>query len=131
MKIYSHNNVVVPSGVSFELEGIAYPWNWFDLASNEDLANHGFTVEETQDPKRKTVYSSEIVALFSPEDVQSIKTAINASNDMFLLWSAFQTQSEPMHVENARFIQGWQALKQVVGVDRMASIASQLNLDIA
>ncbi|MBP1064846.1 hypothetical protein JOE51_006313 [Bradyrhizobium japonicum] len=49
MKIFSCNGQPLPSGVPFELDGQAYPWNWFDLASVEDLAERGITVQEVPD----------------------------------------------------------------------------------
>lgn len=131
MKIFKYKGVEQSVGAPFELDGVAYPWNWFDLASEKDLADRGFTVEEVPDPKRQVVTSQEIMAQFSSEDAAAIKKAIDAHPEMFLLWSAFQAQYEPMRVTNERFVQGWTALKQVVGEDRMASIADILNLDIS
>lgn len=43
---FYHKGVPVPSGTPLTLEGVAYPWNWLDLASEEDLAAHNFTYED-------------------------------------------------------------------------------------
>lgn len=54
---YFYNNEEIQAGVPFEKNGLAYPWNWFDLASKEDLRDHGFTVEVEPEvtPVPKTV----------------------------------------------------------------------------
>lgn len=46
MKVFTFNNQALPSGVPFEINGISYPWNWFDLASPDDLKERGFTSDE-------------------------------------------------------------------------------------
>ena len=51
MKQFYNKDQIFPAGVSFETNGKAYPWNWFDLATDEDLKNHGFEVRELPDPK--------------------------------------------------------------------------------
>lgn len=46
MKVFKFNDQVLPSGVPFEIDGVSYPWNWFDLASPDDLKERGFTADE-------------------------------------------------------------------------------------
>lgn len=50
MRTYSSDGKPVQSGFPFELNGLAYPWNWLDLATPEDLKAHGIAVEELPDP---------------------------------------------------------------------------------
>lgn len=49
-KIYRDaEGVEIPRGVAFEHKGFAFAANWLDLADEDDLAKHGFIVEETAD----------------------------------------------------------------------------------
>lgn len=95
-----------------------------------------FVQEQLPDPpppspsKNKEVLSQDIISEFTPDDAGKIKAAVNSSNSLWLLWSAFQAQKDPMNLDNERFLRGWEALKTVVGVSRMADIAAKLNLDI-
>lgn len=43
---FYHKGTPVPAELPLTLDGLAYPWNWFDLASPSDLAAHGFTYED-------------------------------------------------------------------------------------
>jgi hypothetical protein len=54
-----HGQEIAP-GQSFELDGVAYPWNWLDLASAADLNAKGITVETVADPApvQKTIDES-------------------------------------------------------------------------
>lgn len=50
MKTFSANGQPLPAGFAFELNGLAYPWNWLDLASAADLAAHGIVETTVPDP---------------------------------------------------------------------------------
>lgn len=43
MNKFYYGDKEMPTGFPFENNGLAYPWNWFDLASADDLEVHGFT----------------------------------------------------------------------------------------
>lgn len=129
MRIYYYNNEPVTLGVE-PINGKQYPWNWFDLSTDENILSEGFTFQEVPDLKVKSVLAQDILAEFTSEDAGKIKAAVTGNNSFWLLWSAFQAQKDPMHVDNERFLQGWTVLKTVVGSDRMDEIAVKLNLDM-
>lgn len=83
MKRFSCDGNVVQSGVPFELNGLAYPWNWLDLASPEDLKAHGFVVEEVPDaspvPEIITPRQARL-ALEQAGLLEKIEQAVAASN---------------------------------------------------
>jgi hypothetical protein len=78
----------------------------------------------------QTILSQDLMAQFTTDDAIKIQAAVNGNIQFWLLWSAMQAQSDPMVVTNARFLQGWSALKQVLGDGRMAAIAKALSVTI-
>jgi hypothetical protein len=54
-KYHSRHGGEISTGVPFELDGIAYPWNWLDLASSSDLSDRGITVQVVSDPLLATI----------------------------------------------------------------------------
>ena len=70
--------------------------------------------------------SQDIMAQFTADDATKIQAAISGNVQFWLLWSAFQAQSDPMVVTNARFQAGWSALITVLGAPRMTAIATAL-----
>ena len=82
-------------------------------------------------PPPVTVLSQDLMAQFTADDATKIQTAISGNIQLWLLWSAMQAQSAPMHVTNDRFLAGWDALTQVLGGARMSEIAAALDVTIA
>lgn len=78
----------------------------------------------------QSIRSQDLMAQFTADDAARIKAAVNANVTFWLLWSALQAQSDSMQVTNPRFLQGWAALIDVLGQDRMAEIASDLGVTI-
>jgi hypothetical protein len=72
--------------------------------------------------------SQDLMAKFTADDAAKIQAAVASNAGFWLLWSAMQAQKDPMTVSNPRFQAGWSALKQVLGDDRMAEIATALNV---
>ena len=56
MKIFTNvsDGSVIPHGQPFVINDVAYPFNWLDLASDEDLQAHGITVQDLPDPEPPT-----------------------------------------------------------------------------
>lgn len=79
---------------------------------------------------RKVVLSQDLMAQFTADDLTKIKAAIEDSIQFWGLWSALQTQKDPMLVTNARFLRGWGALVQVLGQPRMDAIATALGITL-
>lgn len=78
-----------------------------------------------------TVMSHDLVALFTIDDAAKIQAAVATNPKFWLLWSAMTAQKDPMDPGNARFQQGWAAMVQVLGADRMTEIAKALGVTIA
>jgi hypothetical protein len=80
MKIFSADGNDLPSGAPFEHNGIAYPWNWFDLASDEDLAAHGFEVREVPTPSSdvKVTRRQARLALYTFNLLEQVEAAVDA-----------------------------------------------------
>lgn len=81
-------------------------------------------------PLPQSVLSQDIMAQFTAADATLIQAAVNSNVQFWLLWSAFQAQSDPMIVTNARFQTGWAALITVLGSARMAAIATALGITV-
>jgi hypothetical protein len=79
-------------------------------------------------PPPAEILSQDLIAQFTADDAAKIKSAVDSSAQFWLLWSAMQAQNEPMVVTNARFLQGWAALVQVLGAPRMTAIAAALGV---
>lgn len=82
-------------------------------------------------PKVQTVLSQDLMAQFTAADATAIQAAVASNSQFWLLWQAMTAQKDPMLVTNARFLQGWNALIQVLGAARMTAIATALNITIA
>lgn len=78
-----------------------------------------------------SILSQDLMAQFTADDAAKIKAAVEANPQFWLLWSAMQTQKDPMLVSNDRFLAGWSALVTVLGTDRMATIAAALSVAVA
>src|SRR5262249_10811646 len=76
-----------------------------------------------------TVLPQDLMAQFAAADMVKINAArvADASGATDLLWYSMVAQRDPMVVINARFRQGWAALVQVLGADRMEQIATALS----
>lgn len=70
-----------------------------------------------------------IMAEFTTDDVVAIQAAIASNPQLWLLWNAFLAQRDPMSLVSERFLAGWNALVAILGAERMATIAT--NLDIS
>lgn len=77
-----------------------------------------------------SVVSQDLMAQFTTDDLTKIKAAVDTNIQFWGLWSAMTTQKDPMVIANARFQAGWAALVQVLGADRMAAIATALNITV-
>lgn len=75
-----------------------------------------------------TVLPQDLMAQFTVDDASKIQAAIAANVSFWLLWSAMQAQKDAMRSDNPRFVQGWGALEQVLGLDRMNAIAKALGI---
>lgn len=128
MKIFRTSQGVISAGVPFELAGVAYPWNWLDLASAEDLLERGITVEEIAEPAKASFLSQELLAQLSPADINAIQSTIAANPSMLLLWYSMLAQRDEMHVGNDRVKAGWTALVAVLGKPRMDEVAAALRI---
>jgi hypothetical protein len=101
MKIYTSvsDGTVVPQGQPFTLDGIAYPFNWLDLASPDDLAAHGISEQDVPDPAPPAPPSAPPVstvpqavtprqarlALLGAGLLDQVNTAINAAGGASLI----------------------------------------------
>lgn len=81
-------------------------------------------------PPPQSILPAELMAQFTVDDATRIQAAVNGNAQFWLLWSAMQAQSDPMLVGNARFLQGWGALTQVLGADRVSAIAKALKVTV-
>jgi hypothetical protein len=111
---------------------------------NGVLANRsaGFADEELSDDdpavvvylatggRPQSILSQDLMAQLTADDATKIQAAVSANPQFWLLWSAMQAQKDPMVITNARFLAGWAALKQVLGSDRMAAIATALGVTL-
>jgi hypothetical protein len=79
----------------------------------------------------RTVLAQDLMSQFTVDDAAKIQAAISTSAALWLLWSAMQTQKDPMAIASDRFRAGWSALVQVLGQPRMAAIAAALGVTIA
>jgi hypothetical protein len=77
-----------------------------------------------------SVLPQDLMAQFTAADAAAIQAAVATNPSFWLLWSAMQAQRDPMLVTNARFLQGWAALAQILGASRMAAIAAALNIAV-
>ncbi len=82
------------------------------------------------EPQPRTVSAQELMAQFTSDDAAKIQAAIGGDVSMWLLWYSMTAQKDPMVVTNDRFQQGWSALVQVLGQERMGSIASALDITV-
>jgi hypothetical protein len=76
------------------------------------------------------VLAQDLMAHFAPADITSIQAAISGRADLALLWYSLLAQRDPMHVTNERFLAGWRALIDVLGIDRMNAIAAALGVTV-
>ena len=53
-----------------------------------------------------------------------------AAPEVWILWQALMAQCEPMVVTNARFLLGWNWLRQLLGAVRMNEIAATLGVEV-
>lgn len=79
-------------------------------------------------PPPAQILAQDLMAQLTTDDLSKIKAAVDGNIQFWGLWSALQTQSEPMLVSSARFQTGWAALTQVLGASRMAAIAVALGI---
>lgn len=108
MRIYSRNGEIIPAGIPFELtqeievdapietevDGevivtfrkekqtgkVAYPWNWLDVASADDLKARGISVEEVPDvmPVPPTISDRQFFQQLAVENIISQDDALAA-----------------------------------------------------
>lgn len=117
-------------GAVWTLSGSAYAGiTWLDTVQTQPT--EAAVAAYVAPPSPSQVLSQDIMAQFTAADATLIQTAVNSNVQFWLLWSAFQTQSDPMIVTNARFLAGWSALTQVLGAPRMAAIATALGITVA
>jgi hypothetical protein len=81
-------------------------------------------------PAPQSVLSQDLMAQFTADDATKIKAAVESNIQFWVLWFAMQAQKDQMIVTSARFLAGWAALTQVLGKDRMAQIATALNITV-
>lgn len=82
-------------------------------------------------PPPEQILSQDLMAQFTADDAAKIQTAISGNVQFWLLWNAMTAQKDPMLVTNARFLQGWNALIQVLTKPRMDAIAAALGVNVA
>lgn len=94
-------------------------------------ANDPSVVAYLNPPAPHKVLSQDLMAQFTAADAAAIQAAVASNSQFWLLWSALQTQKDPMDVTNVRFLTGWAALVTVLGQPRMTQIATALGVTIA
>ena len=100
--------------------------------AKEELPDDDATIAAFVDPPApQLVLPQDLMAKFTVDDAAAIQVAVAGNAQFWLLWSAMQTQRDPMLVTNARFLTGWRALIEVLGQPRMDAIASALNVSVA
>lgn len=77
-----------------------------------------------------SVRSQDLLAQFTSTDIIAIQAAISSNPQMLLLWYSLLAQQDSMLIENVRFKSGWAALIQVLGQDRMNTIATALGVTV-
>jgi hypothetical protein len=121
------------------LGGLPFSWcddgtiNGRDALTEEQNAELDAVVaahDPTKQVRTTTVLSQDLMAQFTPADVAAIQTAISSDTSKMLLWYSLLAQRDPMHVNNDRFLAGWRALIDVLGIDRMNAIAAALGVSI-
>lgn len=60
--IFRHNAEPLPVGRPFEINGVAFPANWLDNATPDDLAAYQITVETDPDPKPYVPTADDLIA---------------------------------------------------------------------
>jgi hypothetical protein len=82
------------------------------------------------EPAPQTVQAQDLMAQFTAVDIVAIQAAISSDTSKMLLWYSLLAQRDPMHVNNDRFLAGWRALIDVLGIDRMNAIAGVLGVTV-
>ncbi|SIO51222.1 hypothetical protein SAMN05443247_06907 [Bradyrhizobium erythrophlei] len=107
--------------VQSDLADMSWTWNGTSLVAPAPLP---------VSPLPQSVLPQDLMAQFTADDAAKIQMAVSANVPFWLLWSALQTQKDPMLVTNARFLAGWAALTQVLGAPRMTAIAAALGVTV-
>ena len=79
----------------------------------------------------ESVLPQDLIAQFTTDEAGIIREAIrDRGPEVWILWQVLMAQCEPMVGTNARFLLGWNGLRQLLGAVRMNEIAATLGAEV-